>query len=108
MPADVSAELSAGAAFFPLRFRPPGAPEVAQRELAVDRHAPVLYEDGGGHDDPVAQRMLRGPAPGREHLAEGLLEKHLSERAAQFRRLEQVLQPCDVARELFDLLRRFV
>ena len=79
-------------------------PEVLERELAVDRHEPVLDEDHGVDDEPVAQRMLDREGGRRQNLGEGLLEEHFPERAPQLRRLEEVLEAGHVPGELLDLL----
>ena len=102
--ADVPAELLPRPAPLALVLGLARPAEVLEGELAVDRDQPVLDEDHGVDDDPVAQRMLRRERAGRQDLRERLLEEHLAERAAQLRRLQEVLEPRDVARELLDLL----
>ena len=71
-------------------------------------HQPVLHEHDGVDDHAVAERVLRREGSGRQHLGQRLLEEHLAERSAQLRRLQQVLEPRDLARELLDPLRGLV
>ena len=104
----VAAELLARALLLALVLSLVRAAVVLERELAVDGHHPVLDEHDRVDDDAVSERMLCRKGPRRQRLLERLFEEHLAERAAQLRRLEQVLEARDLARQLLDPLRGLV